>query len=165
MFGRGSIEGVAASESANNGVTGATLIPLLTLGIPGDTVTAILLGAFMMKGITPGPSLIGNRPEIVYTIMFSTLVINLFMLLQGRFFVRVFAGGHGGVCADAAVGYAVVLFVPAVYFAVAVYFHPVATYAVGSEVAVLALQYCDMVVRHAYPAEFHAGNFGWRVHM
>ena len=81
------------------------------------------------------------------------------------FFVRVFAGGHGGVCADAAVGYAVVLFVPAVYFAVAVYFHPVATYAVGSEVAVLALQYCDMVVRHAYPAEFHAGNFGWRVHM
>ena len=91
MFGRGSIEGVAASESANNGVTGATLIPLLTLGIPGDTVTAILLGAFMMKGITPGPSLIGHRPDIVYTILFSTLVINLFMLLQGRFFVRVFA--------------------------------------------------------------------------
>ncbi|MCI8453992.1 MAG: C4-dicarboxylate ABC transporter permease [Lachnospiraceae bacterium] len=91
LFGKGSTEGVAASEAANNGVTGATLIPLLTLGIPGDTVTAILLGAFMMKGITPGPSLIESRPEIVYTIMVSMILINLFMLVQGRFFVRVFA--------------------------------------------------------------------------
>jgi len=90
-FGHGSYEGVAAAESANNGVTGATLIPLLTLGIPGDTVTAILLGAFMMKGITPGPGLIGSQPEIVYTIMFSMIAINLFMLLQGKVFVRVFA--------------------------------------------------------------------------
>lgn len=90
-FGYGSYEGVAAAESANNGVTGATLIPLLTLGIPGDTVTAILLGAFMMKGITPGPGLIENRPEIVYTIMFSMIAINFLMLIQGKVFVRVFA--------------------------------------------------------------------------
>ena len=91
QFGRGSLEGIAASEAANNGVTGATLIPLLTLGIPGDTVTAILLGAFLMQGISPGPSLISSRPEIVYTIMVSMIAINLFMVLQGKFFVRIFA--------------------------------------------------------------------------
>lgn len=91
MFGKGSLEGIAASESANNGVTGATLIPLLTLGIPGDTVTAILLGAFMMQGITPGPLLISTHPETIYTIMLSLILVNLFMLLQGKFFVRIFA--------------------------------------------------------------------------
>ena len=56
-FGKGNIEGVIASETANNAVTGATLIPLLTLGIPGDSVTAILIGALMMQGIVPGPTL------------------------------------------------------------------------------------------------------------
>ncbi|MGI5963817.1 MAG: tripartite tricarboxylate transporter permease [Lawsonibacter sp.] len=91
LFGRGSLEAIAASESANNGVTGATLIPLLTLGIPGDTVTAILLGAFMMQGITPGPLLISSHPETIYTIMISLILVNLFMLVQGKFFVRIFA--------------------------------------------------------------------------
>jgi len=90
-FGKGNIDGLIASEAANNGVTGATLIPLLTLGIPGDTVTAILLGAFMMQGVTPGPLLIVNNPQTIYTIMFSLLVVNVFMLLQGKFFVRIFA--------------------------------------------------------------------------
>ncbi|MBP3737176.1 MAG: tripartite tricarboxylate transporter permease [Lachnospiraceae bacterium] len=90
-FGTGNIDGLMASEAANNGVTGATLIPLLTLGIPGDTVTAILLGAFMMQGVTPGPLLIKNNPETIYTIMCSLLVVNIFMLLQGKFFVRIFA--------------------------------------------------------------------------
>ena len=56
-YGHGSEEAVVASESANNAVTGATLIPLLTLGIPGDGVTAMLLGAFMIHGLTPGPLL------------------------------------------------------------------------------------------------------------
>ena len=90
-FGKGSVDGLMASEAANNGVTGATLIPLLTLGIPGDTVTAILLGAFMMQGVTPGPLLIVNNPGTIYTIMFSLLLVNIFMLLQGKFFVRIFA--------------------------------------------------------------------------
>lgn len=90
-FGHGNIDGLMASESANNGVTGATLIPLLTLGIPGDTVTAILLGAFMMQGVTPGPLLIVNNPGTIYTIMFSLLTVNVFMLIQGKFFVRIFA--------------------------------------------------------------------------
>ena len=56
-FGTGEIEGVAASESGNNGVAGATLIPLLALGIPGDVITAIILGAFMVHGLRPGPLL------------------------------------------------------------------------------------------------------------
>ncbi|MFR8276000.1 MAG: tripartite tricarboxylate transporter permease, partial [Desulfovibrio fairfieldensis] len=56
-FGNGAIEGLAATESANNAVTGGALIPLLTLGIPGDVVTAVILGALMIQGMTPGPLL------------------------------------------------------------------------------------------------------------
>jgi putative tricarboxylic transport membrane protein len=54
-FGKGELEGVAAAEAGNNGVAGATLIPLLALGIPGDVITAIILGAFMIHGLQPGP--------------------------------------------------------------------------------------------------------------
>ncbi len=57
QFGNGSMEGLAATESANNAVTGGALIPLLTLGIPGDVVTAVILGALMIQGMTPGPLL------------------------------------------------------------------------------------------------------------
>ena len=56
-FGHGSVEGIAAAESANNAVTGATLIPLLTLGIPGDGCVAIMLSALMINGLNPGLSL------------------------------------------------------------------------------------------------------------
>ena len=55
MFGKGSLEGIAAAESSNNAVVGSAMIPLLTLGIPGDGVTALLLGAFILHGIQPGP--------------------------------------------------------------------------------------------------------------
>ncbi|WP_179298727.1 tripartite tricarboxylate transporter permease [Evansella halocellulosilytica] len=90
-FGKGSLDGIAASEAGNNGVTGATLIPLLTLGIPGDTVTAVLLGALMMQGIAPGPQLFVNYTEMIYTIMIGLAVVNIFMLFQGSFATRVFA--------------------------------------------------------------------------
>lgn len=90
-FGHGSIEGVLAPEAGNNGVTGATLIPMLTLGIPGDTVVAVLFGALTMQGITPGPSLFTENKFWVYSIMGGLLLINLFMLLQGNFFVHAFA--------------------------------------------------------------------------
>ena len=89
-FGNGSIDGIVASESANNGVTGATLIPLLTLGIPGDAVTAILLGALMMQGITPGPQLFTDGSFWVYSIMGSLILINLIMFFEGIFFCRFF---------------------------------------------------------------------------
>lgn len=92
LFGKGSIEGVVAPEAGNNAVTGATLIPMLTLGIPGDTAVAVLFGALTMQGITPGPDLFaeGNK-AFVYCIMGGLLIINVFMLIQGNFFVHAFA--------------------------------------------------------------------------
>ena len=90
-FGSGSIEGVAAAETANNAVTGATLIPLLTLGIPGDACVAVLLGALMINNLTPGPTLFTDNAVIVYAILIGMVFINLFMYLQGRFLTRLFA--------------------------------------------------------------------------
>ncbi|KYH30562.1 tripartite tricarboxylate transporter permease [Neomoorella mulderi] len=89
-FGTGHIEGIAASESANNACVGGNLIPLLTLGIPGDSVTAILIGAFMIHNIQPGPMLYRNNPEIVYAIYASLWVAHLFMLIVGLFAARIF---------------------------------------------------------------------------
>ena len=89
-FGKGSEDGLVACESANNAVTGATLIPLLTLGIPGDTNTAVLLGALTMQGIAPGPRLFTTQANWVYTIMIGMIVINIFMYLQGRLFIKGF---------------------------------------------------------------------------
>lgn len=82
-FGHGSMDGVAASESGNNGVTGATLIPLLTLGIPGDVVTGILLGAFMIHGLTPGPMLLTEHKAIIYAIFAGLILVNIVMLVLG----------------------------------------------------------------------------------
>lgn len=90
-FGTGVIEGVAAPEAANNGVTGAALIPLLTLGIPGDTVTAILMGALMIHGLVPGPNLFNDSGDKVYAIILGFIIIQFFMLLQGKVFSRVFS--------------------------------------------------------------------------
>lgn len=91
-FGKGSEEGVVASESANNGTTGATLIPMLTLGIPGDSVTAILLGAFLIHGISPGPQLFTDHSNLVYTLMVGFIVVNVIMLFVGRVVIRYFSG-------------------------------------------------------------------------
>lgn len=90
-YGMGSEEGLVACESSNNAVTGATMIPLLTLGIPGDTNTAVLLGALTMQGIQPGPMLFTKQANWVYSIMIGMVLINLFMYLQGRLFVKGFS--------------------------------------------------------------------------
>jgi len=90
-FGKGCIEGVVAPECGNNAVTGATLIPMLTLGIPGDSLTAIMLGALTMQGITPGPQLFEKGSIWVYAIMGGMFIINVFMLLQGLWFSKIFA--------------------------------------------------------------------------
>jgi putative tricarboxylic transport membrane protein len=87
-FGRGAIEGVAASEAANNAVTGSALIPLLALSIPGDVVTAILLGALLIQGVTPGPLIFTSRPDIVYTVYLALLASNLVILLVGAIAIR-----------------------------------------------------------------------------
>lgn len=78
-FGHGSIEGIAASEAANNAVTGGALIPLLTLGIPGSGVTAIMLGGLMIKGLIPGHQLFTTNGSITYAIIFGFLIANILM--------------------------------------------------------------------------------------
>jgi putative tricarboxylic transport membrane protein len=87
-FGKGALEGVAAAETANNAVTGAALIPLLVLGIPGDVVTAVLLGALIIHGIVPGPELFQTQGPTMYGLIFGLLVANLVMFLVGRLFIR-----------------------------------------------------------------------------
>lgn len=90
-FGKGEIEGVAASESANNGACGATMIPMVTLGVPGDGATAILMGAFMIHGMIPGPTMFAEHGNILYAIMLGLIVVNVFMYLMGKGFTRFYA--------------------------------------------------------------------------
>ncbi len=90
-FGDGSIEGIAAAETANNAVTGATLVPLLTMGIPGDGCVAIMLGALMINGLTPGPKLFVEHGVTMYAIMIGLIFVNLFMFLQGRYLTKLFS--------------------------------------------------------------------------
>ena len=89
-FGTGIIDGVVASETANNAGIGGAMIPLLTLGIPGDAVTAVMLGGFMIHGIQPGPLLFTTQGVLVYTI-FSALILSTFMMLLCEFYgLRIF---------------------------------------------------------------------------
>ena len=90
-FGHGSLEGIAASEAANNAVTGGSLIPMLTLGVPGDGATAILMGAFMLHGMVPGPSLFAEQGNVLYAIMLGLLVVNVFMFIVGTGLTRFYA--------------------------------------------------------------------------
>ena len=89
-FGTGVVEGIIAPESANNGVSGGALIPLLTLGVPGDVTTAVLLGAFLIQGLQAGPMLFTEHPDIVYSIFTGMFVINIVMLVAGLFGQKIF---------------------------------------------------------------------------
>ena len=80
-FGTGHEEGVVAAESANNATIGGALIPLISMGLPGSVVEAILLGALVIHGLQPGPRLFGDNPEIVYTIMGAMLLANIVMVV------------------------------------------------------------------------------------
>lgn len=90
-FGTGIIEGVAGPEAANNAVTGGSLIPTLTLGIPGNSVTAILLGGLVIQGLRPGPDLFTIHGKITYTFFAGFVVVNILMLMLGLFGVRYFS--------------------------------------------------------------------------
>jgi len=87
-FGNGSVEGIVASESANNATVGGALIPLISLGIPGSVIDAILLGALVIHGLQPGPLLFRDRPDVVHTIMLTMLFANVAMLLIMLFTTR-----------------------------------------------------------------------------
>ncbi|MFP6619296.1 MAG: tripartite tricarboxylate transporter permease [Pirellulaceae bacterium] len=80
-FGRGSEEGIVASEAANNATIGGALIPLVAMGIPGSVIDAILLGALVLHGLQPGAVLFNNNPTIVYTIIFTMLFANVVMFV------------------------------------------------------------------------------------
>ncbi|SPF81753.1 tripartite tricarboxylate transporter permease [Pseudoprimorskyibacter insulae] len=82
-FGQGTDEGVAAPEAANNAVTGGALVPMLSLGIPGDAVTAVILGAFMLHGLAPGPFLFRNHGTEVYAIIEALLLASIPTILIG----------------------------------------------------------------------------------
>ncbi|MGD8561468.1 MAG: tripartite tricarboxylate transporter permease [Desulfarculaceae bacterium] len=82
-FGQGAPEGVLAPETANNATIGGALIPTLTLGVPGSAAAAILLGALMIHGFTPGPRLFSEAPDLMYSIFIGLFIINIIMLFLG----------------------------------------------------------------------------------
>ncbi len=93
QFGNGAYEGVVASEAANNGVCGGALIPMMTLGIPGDSVTAALMGGLIIHGLRPGPALFTDSPglvaEIFATVLMATLLMVLIQCVGIRLFVQI----------------------------------------------------------------------------
>ena len=90
-YGKGELDGVAAAEAANNAVNGPTMVPLLTLGIPGDNVTALLLGAFMMQGLRPGPTLFATSGTIVFGILIAMLFANIIFYVIGHLTIPMFS--------------------------------------------------------------------------
>jgi len=90
-FGKGEIEGVAAAESGNNAVAGATMIPLLSLGIPGDVITAIILGAFMIHGLTPGPILFQENMNLIYALFCGIMLSSIVLFGTGKLAIRYFS--------------------------------------------------------------------------
>ena len=86
-----SLEGIAAAESSNNAVVGSAMIPLLTLGIPGDGVTALLLGAFVLHGINPGPTMFTKQGVMAYTIILGCLIANVLLFPIGLGMTRAVA--------------------------------------------------------------------------
>lgn len=92
-FGQGAVEGLVAPETANNAAVGGAFIPMLTLGIPGDAVTAIMIGALFIHGLNPGPMLMVDQPNMFWFIVSSLTLANCFLLIFGltgiRFFVKI----------------------------------------------------------------------------
>ena len=83
-FGRGSVEGIAGAESGNNSVSGANLVPLLGLGVPGDVEAAILVGAFLIHDLTPGPLIFQEAPNVIYGLYAGLLMANLLLYVIAR---------------------------------------------------------------------------------
>jgi putative tricarboxylic transport membrane protein len=90
-FGTGILEGVAAPEAGNNGATGGAMIPMLTLGVPGDAVTAVLLGALTIHGLQPGPLLFRDHLDVIYPIFAGMIMAQFILLTVGLSGARIFA--------------------------------------------------------------------------
>jgi putative tricarboxylic transport membrane protein len=91
QFGTGKLEGVAAVEAANSAVSGANLIPLLAIGVPGSLTAAVLIGAFLVHGVQPGPLIFKDHARLVYGIFAAMALANVFNLVIGHFGLRLFA--------------------------------------------------------------------------
>ncbi|MDP0926043.1 tripartite tricarboxylate transporter permease [Paracoccus onubensis] len=89
-FGQGAKEGLVAPETANNAAVGGAFIPMLTLGIPGDAVTAIMIGALYIHGLNPGPMLMVEQPHMFWFITGALMLANIFMLIFGLTGIRIF---------------------------------------------------------------------------
>ncbi len=90
-FGKGAPEGVAAAQSAENGSTGGDLLPMLTLGVPGDAATAVLMGALTIHNLQPGPLLFQDRPDLVHQIFAGMISANVTFVILGLLGARLFA--------------------------------------------------------------------------
>jgi putative tricarboxylic transport membrane protein len=90
-FGTGVPEGIAAAESANNACSGGAMIPMLTLGVPGDSNTAVLIGAFILQGFQPGPMMYVEHLDVIYAVFASMIVANFAFLIVGMCGVKLFA--------------------------------------------------------------------------
>lgn len=90
-YGKGSYEGLIAAETSNNAVVGGSLIPTLTLGLPGSGAAAVFIGALTIHGLRPGPTLFTDQQDLMYALFTGFIVANLFMLLVGLLFVKQFA--------------------------------------------------------------------------
>lgn len=90
-FGKGSVKGLAAPETANNAATSGAFVPLLSLGIPGSGTTAVMLGAFLVMGVQPGPMLMTERPEIFWGVIASMYIGNVFLLILNLPLIPYFA--------------------------------------------------------------------------
>lgn len=88
-FGTGHLEGIAATEAANSAVVGANLIPTIALGIPGNVVAALMVGAFMIHGLVPGPFMMTDHGELVYSIFACMLMANLIHIIIGRIGINI----------------------------------------------------------------------------
>lgn len=97
-FGKGAVEGVAGPEAANNAGTAGAFVPLLTMGLPANAITALLLGAFMIHGVTPGPMILERQPEVFWGVVASMYIGNVMLLVLNLpligLFVRVLAIGR-----------------------------------------------------------------------
>lgn len=87
-FGKGKAEGILAPETANNATVGGALVPTLTLGVPGSPAAAVLLGALLIQGLTPGPKLFSDQPDLMYAIFLGLFLINILMMLIGLVAIR-----------------------------------------------------------------------------
>lgn len=143
-LGKGDIEGVVASESANNATVSSSLIPLLSLGIPGSPVAAVLLGGLLIHGLTPGAKLFIEHGDIAYTFIIGLVVANLLMLFIGYFGMKLFAN---------------VLNVPSHYIAtIVVVFSVIGSYAIRNSLFdIVIMLVCGVIGFIALKAGFEPG--------